>query len=89
MVGVSILPSDQREKGYRLHRILFGAVVLSYALFLLYLYQIEKNSIFANIIFAYLLIAVPFSRRLHVTLHAVISSVGLVLITAVAAFVLM
>jgi uncharacterized membrane protein len=85
IVGVSILPSDKREKGYRLHRLLFGAVITSYALFLFHLYQIERVSIFAYLVFGYLLLAVPFTRRLNVTLHAVIASIGLVLITVVAA----
>jgi uncharacterized membrane protein len=85
MVGVSILPSDQRKKGYRLHRLLFGAVIVSYVLFLCHLYQIERTSVFAYIVFGYLLLVVPVTRRINVTLHAVIASVGLVLITAVAA----
>ena len=85
-VGVSILPRDQREKGYRIHRLLFGAVIISYAMFLFHLHQIARTSIFANIVFGYLLFAVPFSRRLNVTLHAVVASVGLVFIAAVAVF---
>ena len=85
MVGVSILPSDKREKGYRLHRLLFGAVLLSYILFLFHLYQIGRISVFAYIVFAYLLFVVPITRRVNETLHAVIASVGLVLITVVAA----
>jgi uncharacterized membrane protein len=89
MVGVSVLPHDQRKKGYRLHRLLFGAVVLSYALFLFHLYQIQQISVFAYIVFGYLFLIVPFSRRLNETLHAVIASIGLVLITAVAVFNLM
>lgn len=89
MVGVSILPHDQREKGYRIHRILFGAVILSYVLFLFHLQQISQTSIFAYIVFTYLLFVVPLSRRLNVTLHAVIASAGLVLITSVAVFNLM
>ena len=84
VVGVSILPSDQREKGYRIHRLIFGAVIISYAMFLFHLHQISRTSVFANIVFGYLLLAIPFSRRLNVTLHAVIASVGLVLITVVA-----
>ena len=84
MVGVSILPHDKREKGYRIHRLLFGAVILSYVLFLLHLYQTSRISVFAYIVFGYLLFIVPISRRLNVTLHAVIASVGLVLITVVA-----
>ena len=85
MVGVSILPSDKREKGYRLHRFLFCAVLLSYVLFLFHLYQIGRISVFAYIVCAYLLFVVPITRRINVTLHAVIASVGLVLITVVAA----
>ena len=85
MVGVSILPSDQRKKGYILHRILFVAVIASYSFFLFHLYKIERSSLLAYVVFGYLLLAVPFTRRLNVTLHAVIASVGLVLITVVAA----
>lgn len=86
MVGVSILPSDKRARGYRLHRLLFGAVIAGYALFLFHLYQIERTSVLAYLVFAYLLVAVPFTRRINETLHAIIASVGLVLITAIAAF---
>ena len=85
MVGVSILPSDKREKGYRLHSLLFGAVVAGYVLFLFHLYQSNRNSVFAYLVFAYLIFAVPLARRINVTLHAIIASVGLVLITVVAA----
>ena len=85
MVGVSIFPTDQPKNGYRIHRLLFGAVIISYALFLFNLYQMERTSVFAYIVFGYLVLAVPFTRRLNVTLHAVIASVGLVLITVVAA----
>ena len=85
MVGVSIFPSDQREKGYRLHRLLFSAVIISYALFLFHLFLIERTSVFAYIVLGYLLFVVPITRRINVTLHAVIASVGLVLITVVAA----
>ena len=84
MVGVSILPRDQREKGYRIHRLLFGAVIVSYALFLFHLFLIERTSVFAYIVFGYLFFIVPITRRINVTLHAVIASVGLILITVVA-----
>ena len=84
IVGVSIFPSGQREKGYRLHRLLFAAVITSYALFLFHLFLIERTSVFAYIVFGYLLFVVPITRRLNVTLHAVIASVGLVLIAVVA-----
>jgi hypothetical protein len=86
MVGVSILPHEKRERGYRIHRLLFGAVIISYSLFLFHLIQIEQMSIFAIIVFGYLLFVVPLCKSLNVTLHAVIASVGLVLITIVAVF---
>ena len=84
VVGVSILPQDKRAKGFRIHRLIFGAVIMSYAMFLFHLHQIGRPAFFANIVFGYLLLVVPISRRLNVTLHAVIASVGLVLITVVA-----
>ena len=84
MVGVSMLPSDNRKKRYLLHRILYGAIILSFTLFLIQKYFVNGNSIFNYAVFAYLLVIVPLSRRLNVTLHAVISSVGLVLIGLVA-----
>lgn len=86
MVGVSILPSDKREKGYRIHRLLFGTVIISYIMFLFHLFQTGRSSVFAYIVFGYLLFAVPITRRINVTLHAVIASVGLILITVVAVF---
>ena len=86
IVGVSILPHDKRERGYWIHRLLFGAVIISYALFLFHLQQVSRPSVFANIVFGYLLFIIPLSRKLNVTLHAVIASIGMVLITAVAVF---
>ena len=84
VVGVSILPNDRRKKWYRLHRLLFATVIASYSYFLIHLYQIGRISYFAYFVFGYLLLAVPFTRRVNETLHAVIASVGLVLITVVA-----
>ena len=80
MVGVSMLPSDNRKKRYLLHRILYGTVIASFTLFLIQKYFVSGNSILNYTVFAYLLLIVPLSRRLNVTLHAVISSIALVLI---------
>ncbi|MZH15246.1 MAG: hypothetical protein F3742_10815 [Nitrospinae bacterium] len=79
MVGVSMLPSDNRKKRYLLHRIVYGAVIVSFILFLVQKHFESKNSILNYTVFAYLLLVVPLSRRLNVTLHAVISSIALVL----------
>ena len=80
MVGVSMLPSDNRKKRYLLHRMLYGAIIVSFTLFLIQKYFVSGNSILNYTVFAYLLLIVPLSRRLNVTLHAVISSIALVLI---------
>ena len=80
MVGVSMLPSDNRKKRYLLHRILYGAVMLCFVLFLFQKHFESTNSILDYTVFAYFLLIVPLTRRLNVTLHAVISSIALVLI---------
>ena len=80
MVGVSMLPSDNRKKRYWLHRIVYGAVIVSFALFLIQKHLDQQNSILNFLVFGYLLLAVPITRRINITLHAVISSIGLVLV---------
>ena len=80
IVGVSMLPSDNRKKRYFLHRILYGAVMLCFVLFLFQKHFESTNSFLNYTVFAYFLIIVPLTRRLNVTLHAVISSIALVLI---------
>ena len=80
MIGVSMLPSDDRKKRYRLHKIFYGAVLLSYFLFLVLKYFNNQNSILNFTVFGYLLLVVPLSKRLNITLHAVISSIALVLV---------
>ena len=80
MVGVSMLPSDNRKKRYRLHRIIYAAILATFLLFLT-LKQINgQNSILNYVVFGYFLLIVPISKRLNITLHAVISSVGPVLV---------
>ena len=80
MVGVSMLPSDNRKKRYRLHRIIYVTILVTFLLFLALKQINSQNSILNYVVFGYLLLAVPISKRLNVTLHAVISSVGLVLV---------
>ncbi len=80
MIGVSMLPSDNRKKRYKLHRIIYVAILISF-IFFLFLKQINsQNSILNYVVFGYLLLVIPLSKKLNVTLHAVISSVGLVLV---------
>ena len=80
MVGVSMLPSDNRKKRYKLHRIVYGGIIVSFSLFLILKHLDNHNSILNYSVFCYFLLIVPLSRRLNITLHAVISSIGLVLV---------
>jgi len=80
MVGVSMLPSDNRKKRYKLHRIIYFSILATFLLFLFVKQINNQNSILNYAVFGYLLLAVPISKRLNVTLHAVISSVALVLV---------
>lgn len=86
LIGVSILPQDKRKKGYRVHRLVYGAVVVSYSMFLLVTHTLVGDAWLNYAVLAYFLIVIPVSRRMNITLHAVLASVGLVLLVAVAAF---
>jgi hypothetical protein len=86
MVGVSILPADKRKKGYQLHRVVFIAMLGAYGLFLWFNQALHNNGFLTYLALVYFLFAVPLSRRANVTAHAIIASVGLVLLIGVAAF---
>jgi hypothetical protein len=86
MVGVSMLPEDQRRKRYQLHLYVFFFVLAGYLFFLAWNHFVnEKNSFFDYAVLFYFSVVIPLSRRASVTAHAIIASVGLVLMT-VAAF---
>ena len=70
MVGVSMLPSDNRKKRYQLHRIVYGGIMVSFSVFLILKHLDNQNSILNYSVFCYLLLIVPLSRRLNITLHA-------------------
>jgi hypothetical protein len=84
IVGVSMLPQDMRKKRYDLHRYVFYFVLISYLCFLgwNHFYQ-GKNGLINYLVFIYFAFIIPISRRANVTAHAIISSVGLVLLTVV------
>jgi NhaP-type Na+/H+ or K+/H+ antiporter len=81
MVGVSMLPADMRKKRYNLHRYVFYSVLICYLCFLgwNHFYQ-DKNSLLNYLVFVYFALIIPLSRRANVTAHAIIASVGLVLL---------
>lgn len=84
LVGVSMLPEDMRRKRYNLHRYVFYSVLICYLCFLGWdhFYQ-ENNSLINYLVFIYFALVIPISRKASVTAHAIISSVGLVLLTLV------
>lgn len=87
MVGVSMLPEDRRRKRYKLHLYVFFSVLACYLCFLAWNHFVhEKNLLFDYAVFLYFVIVIPLSRRASVTAHAIIASVGLVLLTVVAFF---
>ena len=86
LVGVSIIPQDRRKKGYKVHRVIYYAVMICYGVFLWVMYSRAKNEWLNYAVLVYFLFAIPITRRINITLHAVIASVGLVLLIAVATF---
>ena len=78
MIGVSMLPRDIRKKRYKLHRNVYGATLISLAVFLVVTHRLLGNSLFNYFVVAYFLTVVPLSRKWNVTAHAIIASVGLV-----------
>jgi len=87
MVGVSMLPEDRRRKRYKLHLYVFVVVLACFLYFLVWNYFVHgKNLLYNYVAFLYFAIVIPLSRRASVTAHAIIASVGLVLLTVAAFF---
>ena len=86
LVGVSIIPKDKRKKGYKVHRIIYFTVLGFYGMFLWVTYSVARNEWLNYAVLLYFVFAIPITRRINITLHAVIASVGLVLLIAVATF---
>jgi len=86
MIGVSMLPKDKRQKRYKLHRIVYGATIIFFTVFLFVTHRLLSNSLFNYFVMAYFLIVIPLSRKWNVTAHAIVSSIGLVLLVGVATF---
>ncbi|KMP12482.1 hypothetical protein UR09_01085 [Candidatus Nitromaritima sp. SCGC AAA799-A02] len=86
LIGVSILPQDKRKRGHRLHQGVYWGVVTSYALFLWVTHRMMGNGWFNYAVLLYFLLIVPMTRKVNITLHAVLSSIGLVLLVGVATF---
>jgi hypothetical protein len=86
MIGVSMLPKDIRQKRYKLHRNVYWVSLVSLGAFLVVTHRLLGNSLFNYFVMVYFLVVIPLSRKWNVTAHAIIASIGLVLLVGVATF---
>ncbi|MCA9484622.1 MAG: hypothetical protein KC553_12890 [Nitrospina sp.] len=86
MVGVGMLPGDRRRKFYKAHRLVYFLVMVTFSVYLWLAWREDKANLVHYFVYGYFLTAIPFTRRIHETLHAVLASVGLVLLVVLVAF---
>lgn len=86
LIGVSILPEDKRKKGFKAHRLTFYFVILSYVMFLWVSHSPTKNEWFEYAVLIYFLFVIPITRRINITFHAILASLGLILFVGIATF---
>ena len=86
LIGVSMLPEDKRKKGFKVHRLIFYFVVLGYGMFLWVSHSPTKNEWFEYAVLMYFLLVIPITRRINITFHAILASLGLILLVGVASF---
>lgn len=84
MIGVSMLPGDHGRKRYKLHRRVFFSVLVCFLFFLGWNRVSGENSPFNYFVLIYFSLIIPISVKTDVTAHAIIASVGLVLLTLAA-----
>ena len=86
LIGVSMLPKDIRKKRFKIHRFTFYIVLISYCIFLWFSYSNSMTGWLQYCILVYFLFVIPITRRINITLHAVLASAGLVLLVGMASF---
>ena len=86
LVGVRILPQDKRKKNFKAHRLIFYFVIVFYGIFLWVSYSPSKNEWFKYAVLAYFLFVIPITRRINITFHAILASLGLILLVGVVSF---
>ena len=86
LIGVSMLPQDKRKERFKIHRFTFYIILICYGIFLWISYSSSVMSWLQYFILAYFLFVIPITRRINITLHAVLASVGLVLLVGMASF---
>jgi hypothetical protein len=85
MIGVSMLPKVGGKRLVKPHRYVYWIVLAAFGFYLVVTHFLVGNSWFSYGVFLYFLTAVPVTRKIHLTLHAVLASVGLVLLVIIAA----
>ena len=86
IIGVNILPRDKREKGYKLHKNIFRLAVIWYALFLALNHNRLGNGFWEYFVLIYFLAIIPWSRKINITLHAIITSLGVIMLAGLITF---
>lgn len=86
MIGVGMLPGDRRRKFYKAHRLVYFLVMAMFSTYLWMIWQEGRANLIHFMVYGYFLTAIPFTRRIHETLHAVLASVGLVLLVILVVF---
>ena len=87
LIGVSMLPQDKRKKRFKIHRLTYYTVVICYGMFLWAShYSLTKHGWLNYTVLTYFLFVIPITRKINITLHAILASVGLVLLVGVASF---
>jgi len=85
-IGVNILQKGKRKKGFLAHKICFWCVIVLYGVFLFYNHKFLGNNFFDWFVLFYFVMVVQWSRKINVTLHAIIASIGLVMLIIVISF---
>jgi hypothetical protein len=86
LIGVSMLPKDIRKKRFKVHRFIYYSVLICYCIFLWISYSSSITGWLQYCILVYFLFVIPITRRINITLHAVLASLGLVLLVGMASF---
>ena len=86
LIGVSMLPEDKRKKRFKTHRFIFYLIIFSYGGFLWFSHSPGESELFKYIVLVYFLFIIPLTRRINVTFHAILASLGLILLVGVASF---
>ena len=86
LIGVSMLPKDLRKKRFKIHRLTYYTVLVCYSIFLWISYSNSIKGWLQFIVLVYFLLVIPITRRINITLHAILASVGLVLLVGMASF---